>query len=331
MNEKTPEEEGEVQPETGKAAGSAPAGSGSSRKYRWSGTADPALTGDAASDPAAAGEPAHDRDHREPEDDEVPEAPKARSADRGSRWRIVVAAAVPVIMVAAFLVARSSREPKAPVGDDPLVRYCATVVERDSIQLPNPAQSGSEEVKKMVPVVAGRLVLLTEKMMEVAPDDAKAGLRRQEEAYRALVRTRDAAGFRSAELLASRNQVNQVDIKSCNLDQVEFAAAEFRYTGVPEKVGHGKASLQMVNEGKEAHEFVLYRRKPDFGGDFTRILRRDSQDEEAISVASGYAAPGARSNVVADLVGGDYVMVCLLRTGNEAHWQKGMITEFTVE
>jgi hypothetical protein len=34
---------------------------------------------------------------------------------------------------------------------------------------------------------------------------------------------------------------------------------------------------------------------------------------------------------VADLVGGVYLMVCSLRTGNEAHWQKGMITEFTVQ
>jgi hypothetical protein len=353
MNDETSGDEEAPQPPRPGAGGSR------SSKYRWSGAADndqgaETVRGSKAAGreereeaAAAAPEGHQDRDPepaterrtaprkaagREPGPAGEPEPAEPTGADRQRRWRAAIAVAVPVLMIAAFAVSRmGGDEPAGPSAQDPLVTYCATLVERDSIPLPNPADAGDEETRNSVPATAGRLVLLTEKMLEVAPEDARDGLERQEEAYRTLVRTGDAAGFRSAELLAARNEVAPVDIESCDLNSLEFGAQEYRYTGIPEQAEHGRTSLQMLNEGTEAHEMNLYRRKPEFDGDFAAILRRGAQAEESTPVAGGYAAPGARSTVVAELSGGDYVLVCTLRTGNQAHWQRGMIVEFSVE
>jgi hypothetical protein len=357
MNDET--HEGEQVPQRPGPGGGAGAGGSSARKYRWSGARDTgegattAVPRREAAEPEAAGDAdaaALDEDRVEqPEElraeparrkpaggDAKPaserEADERTPADRQRRWRVAIAAAVPVLMVAAFAVSRmGGDEPAGPPVEDPLVEYCATLVERDSIPLPSPADAEDEEARNLVPATAGRLVLLTERMLEVAPEEARDGLQRQEEAYRALVRSRDAAEFRSAELLAARNEVAAVDVRSCELKTLEFGAQEYRYNGIPERAEHGRTSLQMRNEGTEAHEMNLYRRKPEFGGDFAAILRRGAEAEEATPVASGYAAPGARSNVVAELAGGEYVMVCTLRTGSQAHWQRGMISEFSVE
>ncbi|HEX2180015.1 MAG TPA: hypothetical protein VHL54_10955 [Actinomycetota bacterium] len=339
--------------------GSPGAGGSRASKYRWSGAAGndqaaEAVAGSKADEPeelqgagAAASGGREDRDPepamearaapgkaagRKPHPAVEPKPAEPTGAERQRRWRLAIAVAVPVLMIAAFAVSRmSGDEPAGPAAQDPLVAYCATLVERDSIPLPNPADADDEETRNSVPATAGRLVLLTEKMLEVAPEDARDGLERQEEAYRTLVRTGDPAGFRSAELLAARNEVAPVDVESCDLNPLEFGAQEYRYTGIPEQAEHGTTSLQMRNEGTEAHEMNLYRRKPEFEGDFAAILRRGAQAEEATPVAGGYAAPGARSTVVAELSGGDYVMFCTLRAGNQAHWQRGMIVEFSVE
>lgn len=244
---------------------------------------------------------------------------------------MAIAAVIPLLVVAAFLVSRLGVEPSQNEAEEARVLYCATVVERDSVEVPNPTQSDDEEVESSVPVTAGRLVLLTEKMVPLAPDAAKPALQRQEKAYRTLVSTRDVTGFRSDELVADLNEVHEINVRTCELHQVQFGAREFSYEGVPAVVQGSRVSLEMSNEGNEAHEMVVYRRKAGFDGDFAGILSRGADTEEAIMVASGYAAPGEQSNVVADLAGGDYVIVCTLRTDNEPHWQRGMIAEFSVE
>ncbi|HEU4869076.1 MAG TPA: hypothetical protein VFV09_15300, partial [Actinomycetota bacterium] len=95
------------------------------------------------------------------------------------RRRMAVALAVPALIVAALIAVFVTRNDEPPaVGDDPLIQYCSTAIERDSIRLPDPA-ADSEEVKNSVPVTAGRMVLLTERMLEVAPEDVQTELKAQ--------------------------------------------------------------------------------------------------------------------------------------------------------
>lgn len=267
----------------------------------------------------------------EPAGDRTEESQRVQGASVRRRWRPVIAIAVPVIMVAALAaVFRDSPGPVAPAREDPLISYCATVIERSSIELPDPSQAGSDEAANSVPVTAGRLVLLTERMLGVAPEEARPALRNQVESYRDLVRTGDAAGFYSPQLQASRNQVHAVSVASCDFKEFGLTATSFAYEEVPGRLGSGRYSILMRNTSRDGHEMVLFRRKPEFAGEFSAILRREAQGEEAVRLAGGYADPGTQTTVTAELLGGDYAIACFQRTAGEPHWQRGMIAEFTV-
>lgn len=246
------------------------------------------------------------------------------------RRRMAVALAVPALIVAALIAVFVTRNDEPPaVGDDPLIQYCSTAIERDSIRLPDPA-ADSEEVKNSVPVTAGRMVLLTERMLEVAPEDVQTELKAQIAAYRDLVRSRDPADFADSKLLSSLNKTGRADADTCSMQKVEFAASQFRYRDFPTELNSGRTSLTMNNEANEKHQMVVFRRKPEFEGSFTDILRRGKQEDEATRVATGEADPDKTDVMSVELTGGEYALTCFIRSGPEEHWKKGEIAEFTV-
>ena len=242
-----------------------------------------------------------------------------------------MALAVPLLIVAAVVVARRDPAPPPSRGaPDPRLTYCATVVERDAIRPPDPVGDPSEELRNSAGVTAGRLVLLTERMLQAAPEQARPPLRRELELYRRLVRMRDPAGFRSTELLEARGEALQAAAEYCRMREVDITALDFRYEGLPSMLGHGPAVLRMRNRGRERHEMVLFRRNPEFDDDFSDLLAEDHQQEQATLVAGFFAAPGATYQMAVDLPGGDYAAACLIESGGEPNWRKGMIAQFTV-
>lgn len=245
------------------------------------------------------------------------------------RRRMAVAIAVPVLIVAALIAVFVSRDEPAVMGEDPLIQYCSTAIERDSIALPDP-NADSEEVKNSVPVTAGRLVLLTERMLEVAPDKVKPDLESQIDAYRNLVRTRDPAGFRDAKLLASMNRTGEADASTCSMQKVQFAASQFTYRDFPRELNSGRTSFLMRNEANEKHQMVLFRRKDEFGGPFVEILEGGEQNDQATLVARGEADPDKMDTMSVELVGGEYALTCFIKSGPDEHWKKGEISEFSV-
>ncbi len=262
-----------------------------------------------------------------PEEDARP-APAGRPTDR---WRVAVAIAVPVLIVAALIAVFVTRddEPQAS-GEDPLIQYCATAIERDSIELPVAAQAEPEEAAGPVPVAAGRMVLLTERMLEYAPEDVRPELEAQIAAYRELVRTSDPAGFVEAGLLESLNKVGRAAASTCSMQQVEFAASQFRYRDFPRELDSGRTSFLMRNEANERHQMVLFRRNPEFTGSFADVLERGKQDEEATRIATGQADPDELDVMAVELFVGDYALTCFIESGTEVHWEMGEIAEFSV-
>jgi hypothetical protein len=174
------------------------------------------------------------------------------------------------------------------------------------------------------------LVLLTERMLEVAPDKVKPELKAQIAAYRELVRSRDPAGFAAPKLLSSLNKTGTADAGTCSMQKVEFAASQFRYRDFPTELNSGRASFTMNNEANERHQMVLFRRKSEFEGKFVDILKRGKQDEEATRVAAGEAAPDKTDVMSVELVGGEYALTCFIKSGTEEHWKRGEISEFSV-
>lgn len=78
-------------------------------------------------------------------------------------------------------------------------------------------------------------------------------------------------------------------------------------------------ALRLVNAGKEAHEFVVFRRLP-------------SEIEESVVRGAWALAPGERTTLVlAGLGPGSYVMVCCRADpGGKPHCSEGMRAEFTI-
>lgn len=263
----------------------------------------------------------------EPEGGALP-VPAGRPPDR---WRMAVAIAVPVLIVAALIAVFVTRddEPQT-LNEDRLNQYCATAIERDAIELPAAAPADPEEVMDPVPVVAGRMVLLSERMLESAPEEVKPELEAQIAAYRELVRSSDSEGFADPELLASLNKVGEAAASTCSMQRVEFAASQFRYRDFPTELRSGRASLLMRNEANERHQMVLFRRNPEFTGSFADVLRRGKQDEEATRVATGQADPDEIDVMAVELLVGDYALTCFIESGPEKHWEKGELAEFSV-
>ena len=247
------------------------------------------------------------------------------------RARIALAIAVAVLIGAALAAVFVSRDNEpAPLAEDRLLQYCSTAIERDALELPDISQAASEEVKNGVPVTAGRMVLLTERMLAVAPDRQKPELRKQVAAYRSMVRTRDAAGFAAPELLESLNKSGTAAAATCKMQEVDFAVSQFRYVDFPRELEAGRASFSMRNESNEEHQMVLFRRKAEFPGPFAEILEGGDVGEQATRVAEGRADPDKTDVMAVELLVGDYALTCFIRSGPEEHWKKGEIAEFNV-
>ena len=274
--------------------------------------------------------------------DSTPDNPGEEAAEQGprpapgprprpDRARIGLAIVVPVLIVAALVAVFVSRDNEpAPLAEDRLLQYCSTAIERDALELPDPSEAASEEVKNGVPVTAGRMVLLTERMLEVSPDRQKPELRKQVAAYRSLVRSRDPAGFTAPELLESLNQVGNAVAATCEMQKVDFAVSQFRYVDFPRELEAGRASFSMRNESNEAHQMVLFRRNAEFGGPFAEILESGQVGERATRVALGRADPDRTDVMAVELLVGDYALTCFIKSGPEEHWEKGEIAEFNV-
>ena len=113
--------------------------------------------------------------------------------------------------------------------------------------------------------------------------------------------------------------------------ELEFAAREYAYEGVPQAMRHGRVAFTMNNEGEQAHEMVLYRRNAESEGDFEAVLSEGEQGTQAALITAVSVAPESSYTFVADLAGGRYAMVCELRTGEQAHWERGEIAEIEVQ
>lgn len=286
-----------------------------------------------AAEPAGEAEEADTGAADEPDDRTSGDAPPPTGPTSRDRSRLLIALAVVVLVAVAAIAIRSRDRSEEGAGeeDEARIAYCTTLAERDAIRLPPAGAEPTEEVRSQVPVIAGRLILLSERMLETAPEDAREPLEAQIEAYRELVRTRDPAGFRSEELLEARNDANRTNIEECDMAELEFSAREYSYDGVPQAMRHGRVAFTMDNEGEQAHEMVLYRRNAESEGDFASVLSEGEQDAQAALITAVSVAPGSSYTFVADLAGGRYAMVCQLPIGDDAHWERGEIAEIEVQ
>ena len=126
---------------------------------------------------------------------------------------------------------------------------------------------------------------------------------------------------------------------SCGGDEggtVEITLQEFAVTSDPGSVSAGSVKFEATNEGPDdVHEFVVI--ATDLGITELPTVEDGSVDEEGEGVeVIGEIEDipvGETQSVTLDLEAGNYVLICNIYDPDEdeAHYQEGMRTSFTVE
>ncbi len=114
---------------------------------------------------------------------------------------------------------------------------------------------------------------------------------------------------------------------------VDVVLSEFVIAPDPASVPAGEVTFKATNEGEEKHEMVIV--KTDLASDSLPTKADGAADEEGAGVElineiEEFDAGGSEELTVS-LEAGNYVLFCNIVEEDEAHYEEGMHTSFTVE
>jgi uncharacterized cupredoxin-like copper-binding protein len=160
---------------------------------------------------------------------------------------------------------------------------------------------------------------------------------------RRALETRDDSGFEEEQFAQSDEAIDQWVADNCGYDQIDVAAVDYAFEGVPETLPAGPVTFAFSNEGEEMHEMLLLRYKDPNTTieDLMKLSDREAQSKVDFLGAS-FGPPGASDVESKELTPGKYVMVCFVPVGSTSekaarkakgppHVARGMSAEFTVE
>ena len=145
---------------------------------------------------------------------------------------------------------------------------------------------------------------------------------------------------------------------NCSFDaKVDVAAVDWAFGGIPLELTEGSAAFRVTNIGDEMHEMGILRKVDGVTLSWDEIVpivaesflnETDEADQYVEWVGHAWVPTSENAAVAyADLPPGDYAAFCMLPIGttqdmaeedmealagpdHEAHWQHGMLQEFTV-
>ena len=156
----------------------------------------------------------------------------------------------------------------------------------------------------------------------------------------------DTSAFDSPEFPKAQGEVEPYFFENCDFDtKLEVTAKEFAFEGIPETLKAGQVAMLLTNDGAEAHEMGIVKKKDGVTESFDDLLALpEEQAMDKVEMVNGTFVPrkGSQSMLVADLEPGDYMAVCFIPTGTTIddsgehegsgppHFVQGMKAEFTV-
>ncbi len=142
---------------------------------------------------------------------------------------------------------------------------------------------------------------------------------------------------------AAEAKIHVFDLASCGWQKVDVKGIDYAFEGIPATLKAGPASFDLTNAGKELHEAIVVKKKAGVMESFDAIFKLDQAkaQEKIENVASSFAAPGEGDYGVANLVAGEYAVVCFIPVGLTSedarpaedappHIARGMKSEFKV-
>jgi len=156
----------------------------------------------------------------------------------------------------------------------------------------------------------------------------------------------DFSAFETPEFGMAQGQVDPYIYEQCEFDaKAEVAGKDYLFEGLPSEIASGRVALLFTNEGTEAHELALLRKKDGVTESFEEILQLGEEESMAkVDEAGGTFVPmnGSTSLAIADLEAGEYLAACFIPVGTTfgegpptegegpPHFVEGMQQEFTV-
>lgn len=152
----------------------------------------------------------------------------------------------------------------------------------------------------------------------------------------------DTSAFESEEFAEAQSAVDTHVFDNCEFDnKLEVTAQDYAFEGLPADVPAGRVAVKLINEGNEAHEIGLARKKDGVTESFEDLLALpQEQAMEKLEVLGGAFTPvkGAVAVVFADFEPGSHAAVCFVPVGSvegqdgsgPPHFMEGMLEEFTV-
>jgi hypothetical protein len=147
-----------------------------------------------------------------------------------------------------------------------------------------------------------------EALIAAAPDDEVRAT------VEAVVATFEAGG---PEFEAAYASLIDYMKANCGFAELNVAASEYAFDGVPAELPAGPTILTLENIGAEFHEILLLRINDDVTMPVEELLALPEAEQMAMTTFAGaaFAAPGSSSSGVADLTSGRYVAICTLPEG----------------
>ena len=144
------------------------------------------------------------------------------------------------------------------------------------------------------------------------------------------------AAFETPTVNEAETRVHAFDLENCKWAKVDVSGKDYSFSGVPKKVKAGPVSFEFTNDGKEPHEFVLFKVNDGVRESVKEIVNLPEEEgrSKVTQVAGTFATPGDGDYAVANLSPGRYGVACYVPVGGgdngPPHTSKGMHAEFKV-
>ena len=185
---------------------------------------------------------------------------------------------------------------------------------------------------------------LVEEAAAAAPDEVAGHAEVMVGAMEELARSGDfEAVFGDPEVAAAADALHAYDLENCGWNVVDVTTTEYEFGGLPTELEAGVTSIEMANEGQEAHELLLLRKNDGVTQSAEELIALPQEEAMALVTDAGspvFAPPGEDEYGVYDLEPGEYLAVCFVPTGTTGdsgpppdgppHAIHGMVTELTV-
>lgn len=181
-----------------------------------------------------------------------------------------------------------------------------------------------------------------------APEELGAAVETVATTYNGVLETEDFSLLFSDEFIDAQGQINGYYVDECGMGEMSVTAVNYEYSEIPSTFnGGGDTVVNLVNDGSEFHEAIVFRINDDVEMSVEELLNAGEEvvGTSVTEVGGVFAAPGTTGAAVLDLTEpGRYAFVCFLPTGmtpdvlesgvepeGPPHFTEGMFAEVQVE